>query len=197
VGWDGDRYQRRFDQLAESGVDVHGEAGFVAALHPRSVLDAGCGTGRVAIELASRGVTVVGVDRDASMVATARRLRPDLEWHVGDLAAVDLGETFEVVVMAGNVPLFTPPGTQAALVAACRRHLAAGGALVAGFELGRGYSVEEYDRHCRDLGLVPVERWSTWDRAPFDDQASYVVSVHREAGPDPAVGHRRPGGVAP
>src|ERR1700686_3194622 len=75
--WQGDDYQRRFDELAASGVDVHGEASFVMRGSPGSVLDAGCGTGRVGIELARRGVDVVGVDADASMLATARANGPD------------------------------------------------------------------------------------------------------------------------
>ena len=70
--WDGAEYQRRFDELAASGVDVHGEATFVAAYGPATVLDAGCGTGRVAIELARRDIEVVGVDTDPSMLAEAR-----------------------------------------------------------------------------------------------------------------------------
>ena len=69
--WDGDEYQKRFDALAAEGVDVHGEADFVMRFAPVSVLDAGCGTGRAARELAHRGVAVVGVDADASMVGTA------------------------------------------------------------------------------------------------------------------------------
>ena len=51
--WDGEAYQRRFDELAASGVHVHGEADFVDRFAPSSVLDAGCGTGRVAAELAA------------------------------------------------------------------------------------------------------------------------------------------------
>ena len=77
VKWEGDEYQRRFDELAASGVDVHGEADFVMRFAPQSVLDAGCGTGRVGIELARRGIEVVGVDVDASMLATARKTAPD------------------------------------------------------------------------------------------------------------------------
>ena len=108
--WDGDDYQARFDSLAARGVDVHGEVAFVLGLDPvpKSVLDAGCGTGRVAIELARRGVAVVGVDVDASMLATARTNAPAIDWHEHDLATLDLGRTFDAVVMAGNVPLFTP-----------------------------------------------------------------------------------------
>ena len=157
-GWDGEQYQERFDALAAQGLDVHGEASFVAALEPRTVLDAGCGTGRVARELAKRGIDVVAVDIDPSMIAAAQHRSPSLECHVADLADLRLGRTFSVVVMAGNVPLFTPPGTQAAVVAGCARHVEPGGALVTGFQLGRGYELAEYDGHCRACGLELEER---------------------------------------
>jgi SAM-dependent methyltransferase len=179
--WDGSEYQRRFDRLAASGTDLHGEADFVEAFRPGHVLDAGCGTGRVAIELARRGIEVVGVDVDASMLATARERAPQLTWIRCDLGSLDLGRTFDVVVMAGNVPLFTPKGTQAALVAGVARHVAEHGVLIAGFSLGRGYAVDEYDEHARAAGLVLVERWATWDRVPFGEKAGsgeYAVSVH-------------------
>ena len=176
MAWDGDSYQQRFDELAAQGVDVHGEAAFVLAYSPGSVLDAGCGTGRVGAELARRGVSVVGADVDASMLATARRAMPEVEWIQSDLAALDLGRVFDVVVMAGNVPLFTPPGTEAALVAGCARHV--GRLLVAGFQLGRGYSLVDYDAHCSAAGLRLAERFATWDRAPFVEGGDYAVSVH-------------------
>ncbi len=108
---------------------------------PRSVLDAGCGSGRAARRARGAGVDVVGADVDESMVATARRLNPELTWIVTDLRDLDVGRSFDVVLMAGNVPLFTPEETRPALVAGCARHVDAGGALVAGFQLDRGYSV--------------------------------------------------------
>ncbi len=182
MSWDGDSYQARFDRLAASGHDVHGEASFVASLDPpaASVLDAGCGTGRVAIELARRGMTVVGVDVDRSMLEHARRAEPGIEWIEHDLATLDLGRTFDVVVMAGNVPLFTAAGTHADLVAGCARHVAPRGALVAGFQLGRGYDLAAYDEHCAAAGLALAERFATWDREPFSS-GDYAVSVHRPA----------------
>jgi SAM-dependent methyltransferase len=179
--WQGDDYQRRFDELAASGVDVHGEASFVMRGSPGSVLDAGCGTGRVGIELARRGVDVVGVDADASMLATARANGPGIEWYEHDLATLDLGRVFDVVLLAGNVPLFTAPGTQPALVAGCTRHVAPQGVLVAGFQLGRGYEIRAYDDDCRAAGLVPTERFSTWAGDPFRADDDYAVSVHRFA----------------
>jgi SAM-dependent methyltransferase len=181
VPWEGETYQERFDALADSGHDVHGEAGFVSKLSPQSVLDAGCGTGRVAIELARRGVPVVGVDNDASMLATARSRGPGVTWIRADVTKLDLGQVFDVVVMAGNVPLFTPPGTQGALVAGGARHVAPGGALVVGFQLGRGYELEEFDAHCADAGLALEGRWATWGREEFPGDGSYAVSLHRRA----------------
>ena len=181
--FDGQEYQARFDALADRGVDVHGEATFVRALasgpERASVLDAGCGTGRVAIELARHGLITLGVDADSSMIAEARRRAPQLEWLEADLTALALGRQFDVVVLAGNVPLFTPPGTHDALVTACAAHVARDGALVAGFQLGRGYTLGEYDASCVASGLHLDERWSTWDRQPFRTDGDYAVSVHR------------------
>ncbi len=144
--WEGDEYQARFDRLAASGTHVHGEADFVTAFAPTSVLDAGCGTGRVSIELAGRGMEVVGTDVDPSMLATARRRDPDLTWVEADLTTLDLGRAFDLVLLAGNVPLFTPPGTQPALVAHCAAHLARDGHLVAGFSIDRGYGLDGLGR---------------------------------------------------
>jgi SAM-dependent methyltransferase len=186
MAWEGESYQQRFDALAASGTDVHGEARFVAALDPGSVLDAGCGSGRVAIELDRRGIEVVGADRDASMLDTARRRGPSITWVQNDLAALDVGRTFDVVVMAGNVPLFTAPGTQAGLVAGAARHVAPGGLLVAGFQLGRGYELEEYDGHCAAVGLTLARRFATWDREPFPGDGSYAVSLHHRPRPGEA-----------
>lgn len=179
----GDDYDSRFAERAAAGLDVHGEADFVHALGPASVLDAGCGTGRVAIELARRGVAVVGVDIDPEMLASARAKAPELDWRLGDLATVELPVgAFDVAVLAGNVMIFVEPGTEASVVANLAPSLAAGGSLVAGFQLRADrISVPDYDRCCADAGLVLVERWSTWDRRPWSATDDYAVSVHRRA----------------
>ncbi len=187
MGWDGDEYQAQFDRLAAQGVDLHGEVAFLMAYSPTRVLDAGCGAGRVAIELANRGVDAVGVDIEASMLETARRLAPALTWIESDLATLELTDRFHLVVMAGNVMIFTPD--RAATVAGCARHLDPGGLLVAGFQRnprsGPGiaqtvpYDVDEYDADCAAAGLTLVERFATWDRDPFPGDGTYAVSVHR------------------
>ncbi len=181
--WDGEEYQRRFDVLAASGQDMHGEARFVLSYSPSRVLDAGCGTGRVAIELHRRGVGVVGVDQDPSMLRTARDRAPGIEWVEADLTELDLGRTFDVVVMAGNVPLFAAPGTQPALIERTAVHIAPGGVFVAGFSTDwsdRPYRADEHEEHCAEAGLIPVERYGTWERGEWTGTSTYAVCVaHR------------------
>src|SRR5688572_28256087 len=98
-GTSGVDYAARFEQLAASGKDMHGEAALCAALLPPGsrVLDAGCGTGRVAIRLAELGFDCVGVDADDSMLAVARTTAPSIPWLRADLSTItsdDVGEPF-------------------------------------------------------------------------------------------------------
>jgi len=173
-------YDRRWDELAAAGHNVHGEADLVERLGPRSVLDAGCGTGRVAIELARRGLDVTGVDLDPGMLDQARAKAPALPWVLGDLATLDLGRTFDAVVAAGNVMIFVAPGTEPAVLVRLAAHLAPGGLLVAGFSLRPGgLDMATYDRDAAAAGLELAERWATWDRQPSRAGDDYAVSVHR------------------
>lgn len=176
----GDAYDATYEQRAAAGENVHGEADFVESFSPHSVLDAGCGTGRVGRELARRGVDVVGVDIDDVMLATARAKAPSVTWQLGDLVSVNLGRSFDAVVMAGNVMIFLAPGTEGAALRNMARHLVPGGVLIAGFQLMPGrYSLAEYDAAATDAGLAPAECWSTWHRDAMPGGGDYAVSVHR------------------
>ena len=187
-------YDARWDSLAAQGHNVHGEADLVEILLRESgasrVLDAGCGTGRVAIELARRGFSVVGVDADATMLAVAHTKDPALEWieaDLTDLTAMADAE-FDLAVLAGNVMIFLDPGTEAAALHELGRHLAPGGLLVSGFQIRAGrVSLEEYGRFATAAGFEPVARWATWDREPFAG-GNYAVSVHRLASSTRLVG---------
>jgi SAM-dependent methyltransferase len=171
-------YDAKWRAMAAAGQSIHGEADFISGYEPASVLDAGCGTGRVAIELDRRGTDVVGVDLDESMLAQARAKKPKLRWVLDDLASAHLGRTFDVVAMPGNVMIFVEPGTEVAVVANMARHISPGGRLIAGYQLLRGrLGLREYDEACAAAGLVFESRWSTWDRAPFAD-GDYAISVH-------------------
>ena len=54
----------------------------------RRILDAGCGSGPIAVKLRDRGATVAGFDSSAEMLALAReRLGPDTDLRIADLAS--------------------------------------------------------------------------------------------------------------
>jgi len=183
----GEAYDATYERRAAAGENVHGEADFVETFAPTSVVDAGCGTGRVGRELARRGLDVVGVDLDAEMLATARLKAPAVDWRLADLGTVDLGRSFDAVVMAGNVMIFLAPGSEPAVVRNMARHLKPGGLLIAGFQLVPGQlAVERYDEIAGLAGLALVERWSTWDRDAWDAKHDYAVSVHRRPTDSPA-----------
>ncbi|HET7326111.1 MAG TPA: class I SAM-dependent methyltransferase [Nocardioidaceae bacterium] len=197
---DGDHYAARFDELAASGADVHGEASLCDALcaalvdGPARIVDAGCGTGRVAIELARRGHVCTGVDSDASMLSVARRRAPELTWVEADLADLDpacLGasQPFDLVVAAGNVIPLLAAGTEPGVVSRLAAVLRPGGLLVAGFGLDAAHlplpdapvDLAGYDGWCADAGLELESRFATWDREPYEC-GGYAVSVHRLRG---------------
>lgn len=175
-------YDERWRRIEAAGGNPHGEADLVSSYRPRSVLDGGCGTGRVAIELARRGVDVVGTDLDHDMIAVARSKSPELTWVPADLCELDLVTGFDVVVLAGNVIPYVAAERRPLAVLACARHLAPGGRLVAGFQLQQGWpTLADYDAWCERAGLVREARYSTWERDPFTEAGRYAVSVHRRA----------------
>jgi len=190
----GDSYQQCFDALAASGEHVHGEADFVSTLVDvgARILDAGCGTGRVGIELARRGYEVVGVDCAVAMLDTARAVAPDLPWLERDLSTLEpgdahLGDPFDVVVMAGNVVPLLAEGAEEEAISRLAATLRPGGWLVAGFGLDVAHlplddvpvTLAQYDAWCHAHGLALVERFGTWDRRPYVEDEGYAVSVHR------------------
>lgn len=183
-------YQRRFDDLAASGVDVHGEATFVASLldPPARILDAGCGTGRVAIQLGTLGYHCVGVDADGSMVEVAAEFDPGTEWARQDISTLELpGRTFDLGLMAGNVvPLLAADTLDQALVRLAA-HVRSGGLVVAGFGLDAAHlppgcpvtPLIDYDSAATAAGLTLLARYSAWDQEPWRADSGYAVSVHQ------------------
>ncbi|MEO6122294.1 MAG: class I SAM-dependent methyltransferase [Ilumatobacteraceae bacterium] len=176
-----DDYEARFERTAAAGGDVHGEADLIDSFGAKSILDAGCGTGRIAIELAQRGNDVVGVDLDADMIAAARRKAPEQTWLVDDLGRMQLDRQFELIAMPGNVMIFCEPDDRGLIVQNMARHLLPGGLLIAGFSLEPGgYTLADWDQHCAASGLTLIDRFSTWDRDPYSG-GDYHVSIHRRA----------------
>ena len=176
----GESYERTYEVRAAAGEDVHGEANFVLRFSPGSVLDAGCGTGRVGRELHRRGVEVVGVDLDAEMLETARARCPLASWIEGDISNVQLGRTFDIVLMAGNVINFVIPKSRRQALENLVHHLRPAGLVISGHSIRPdGCPPAVFEIWAEAAGLELVERWSTWDQDAFSQSSDYSLTVHR------------------
>ncbi len=83
------------------------------------VLDAGCGTGAMAAELAARGAEVVAVDISPKLVDIARARLPEgmpgrVDFRAGDMLDAGLGR-FDAVMAMDSLIYYTRPDLEAAL----------------------------------------------------------------------------------
>ena len=107
---------------------AHGEAELIhAALTPgASVLELGCGTGRITRGLLALGHAVTGVDFSAEMLA---RMPADARTVLNDIETLRLGERFDAVTLTSN--MVSGPRRQAlAFLRTARAHLDPGGLVV-------------------------------------------------------------------
>ena len=182
-------YVDRFSSLHESGTDADGEARFIDALAAResTILDAGCGAGRVAAALQQRGHHAIGVDKDAGHIAIGRDRYPGLpllEHDLTELTAADLCKAgapgdIDIVVLAGNVMVYLAPGSERDVLVTLAALLTPTGRLVTGFAIGREYGVADLDRDAADVGLTLEHRFGTWQLAPYDENSDWAVSIFR------------------
>jgi SAM-dependent methyltransferase len=145
-------------------------AGMAAALASRAIgpgaalLDAGCGTGRYAVELARHGFVVTGVDRSPELLAEARR-RPvspgaRVRFDSGDLLALSGAAIFDAIVCRGVLNDLVEPAERAAVFGVFARALRPGGALL--------LDVRDWDASAAGKTAEPVsERRVATPRGPL------------------------------
>ncbi|TLP74221.1 class I SAM-dependent methyltransferase [Nesterenkonia sphaerica] len=189
------RYVDRFRTMAAQGEDLVGEARLVDAMLPRRarVLDAGCGTGRIAGELHQRGHTVYGVDADPVLLAAAAQDHPGPHYAVADLTELELAKMgadhpVDAALLAGNVMVFLAPGTETQVLRRIRACVRSEGFIIVGFHTNRHLSLTEFDQQVAQAGLRLEHRFATWDLRPWEAEADFAVSVLRRTGEPGAAG---------
>ena len=127
----GDRIAESYDRMYPGGAGVEPSVNVLAKLAGGGrALELGIGTGRVALPLAERGVTVQGIDASQAMVDRLRA-KPGgdaIPVTIGDFAEFQVDSRFELIFVVCNT-LFGL-ATQDAQVQCFQRvaeHLAAGG----------------------------------------------------------------------
>lgn len=122
-----------------------GEGEVIAAALPvgASVLELGCGTGRITRQLVRLGYRVTAVDESAEMLAHVR----DAETVQGKIEGLELGRCFDAVVLASNLVNTAAPRRRRAFLETCRRH--ADLAIIQGLPLA--WSPESSERTLGDV----------------------------------------------
>ena len=103
-----------------------------------SVLDAGCGPGRLVATLAALGLDPTGCDLSPEMVAIARREHPGRRFDAADLSALPYADASFVGVVAWYSLIHTPTTDLGAPLGELCRVLEPGGHLLTGFQAGSG-----------------------------------------------------------
>lgn len=143
-----------YDTVAETYSTVIPDTGFEAPLDmamvdhfiahlraaaDRTVVDAGCGAGRMTSYLSHAGLNVSGVDLSPEMVRVAQRLHPELLFEVGELTDLPVADAAADGVLAWYSIIHSPPTALPAIAGEFWRALRPGGSALIAFHAGSGH----------------------------------------------------------
>lgn len=169
--WDGASYDRISGTMEALGLAVLER---LELQGDETVLDAGCGSGRITqalIERLPRG-RVIAVDESPSMIAAAReRLGPDVDLRVADLLELELEAPVEAILSTAT---FHWIADHERLFARMRTALAPGGKLVA--QCGGEGNIDILRGHANEvLANAPyAEHFADW-RPPWNYASAEVT----------------------
>ncbi|MDG9720017.1 class I SAM-dependent methyltransferase [Streptomyces sp. DH24] len=138
------------DPLSRSMLAAFAEA--VRAADRGPVADLGCGPGKVTAHLADLGVSAVGIDLSPRMIELARQAYPGLDFAVGSMTALPVGDDALGGILAYYSVHHTPPESLPVVFAEFRRTLAPGGHLMLAGHVGD----DEHLRPTQAYGGRPV-----------------------------------------
>ncbi|MCP3423549.1 class I SAM-dependent methyltransferase [Nocardioides pinisoli] len=187
---------RLYDRLFPGGDRAVAFYRAEADRHGGSVLELGSGTGHKLIPIAADGHPCTGLERSPAMLGEARRKAAErgveVEWVQGDMRELDLGRTFDLVVIAANSLLHLQTSEElVGCLRSVRRHLAPGGRLVLDVfnPSVRMLALADGVRRRReassyvdpDRGVVHVDVAETYDAAAQVTRGSWYFSSDTEA----------------
>jgi SAM-dependent methyltransferase len=133
------------------------------------VADLGCGPGHIAAHLHGLGLSVLGVDQSAEMLAIGRARYPEVRFAFGSMPRLGLADGSCRAVLSRGSIIHLPPALLPAALAEFARVLAPGGRLLLSFQAA---DVPEPPYEYFDHRVTAAYRW--WP--------DHVVSLLRAAG---------------
>lgn len=137
---------------------------------PRTLLELGCGGGSLAYHLKDR-LQLTLTDRSPQMLAVSRAVNPECEHLPGDMRSLDLGRTFDIVLIHDAIMYATDPESVRATLRTAARDCRPGGKTVILPDCVKETFEPETESGGEDAldgrGLRYLE-WS-WDPDPTDD----------------------------
>lgn len=149
------------------------------------ILELGCGTGRILLPLLDRGLQVIGLDRDAQMLAqlqqnsSARSVPPSV--IQADMTQFHFSGSFQLILLPCNTLSTLDERQRANLFNLVEYHLSPGGVfagsianprLLASLPTEADPEIEETFSH--PLDGYPVEVWNSWTR----DRTTFRLCWH-------------------
>jgi SAM-dependent methyltransferase len=151
-----------------------GESAIVDAAVPpgASILELGCGTGRILRRLAALGHPVTGVDDSLDMLARS----PDLPTVHSPIQSLRLSRTFDVVLLASTM-INADPGTRRGFLATVRHHLRDDGIAVFQQNPPDWFETFEHAETVRDDpgGIRRLIRSARWEPPRMHVEIEYQV----------------------
>ncbi|HZU45440.1 MAG TPA: class I SAM-dependent methyltransferase [Terriglobales bacterium] len=178
-----DEYARRIsDELRHKPIDRELLDRFANEVRGRGdVCDMGCGPGHVARYLKDAGVSVFGLDVSREMLVHARQLNPDIQFHEGNMMALDLPEASLAGISAFYAVVNIQEESLVVVFREMARALKPGGLLLLAFHTGdeRLHEEEIWGRRISmDFFLFPPARIRR-----YLEEAGFVVEDVVERGP--------------
>jgi SAM-dependent methyltransferase len=156
----------------------------LAAERAGPVLEVGCGTGRVALDLARRGHSVTGVDNEASLVDALReRARAEaleLTARVADARTLDFPARFALVALPMQMIQLLDPGDRGAALQALAPCLARGGLLAVSIVEGVPEDGGEFEQPLPDVAEVDGFVYSSLPLEIVDEGGAMLVTRLRQ-----------------
>ncbi len=125
--WNAELYDNKHEFVSQYGRTLLAEINLSA---DQTILDLGCGTGKLSGDLAAQGANVIGLDSSPQMIEYARKNHPTLKFLVADATKLPFNNQFDTIF---SNAVFHWISNQDALLCSIFQSLKPGGVLLCEF----------------------------------------------------------------